>query len=181
MRTAPSGLVSGPSARVESRWSRRRISAATTPTSTGRPVVFNLSQTDFASDMWKQGLEGVVSAGERGVPLYAQSAGRAIGILRYGRSFEKAALYEQQFGAHFLLYEPRIMTGLKNDLVGIAFTWADTPVDAARSEYTVELFYRFPLFPNVDTTFAYQSVFNPALSRDLSHASAFSLRIRAAF
>jgi hypothetical protein len=107
--------------------------------------------------------------------------GRAIGILRYGRSFEKAALYEQQFGAHFLLYEPRIMTGLKNDLIGVAFNWADTPVDSARSEYSLEFFYRFPIFPNVDTTFAYQSVFNPALTRELNHASAFSLRLRAAF
>ncbi|TNE87610.1 MAG: D-aminoacylase [Deltaproteobacteria bacterium] len=48
---------------------------------TGRPVVFNLSQTDFASELWKKGLEGVNAAAERGVPLYAQSAGRAIGIL----------------------------------------------------------------------------------------------------
>ena len=49
--------------------------------STGRPVVFNLSQTDFASDMWEQGLAGIESAAERGVPVFAQSAGRAIGIL----------------------------------------------------------------------------------------------------
>ena len=49
--------------------------------STGRPVVFNLSQTDFASDLWKKGLDGVRDAGERGVPLFAQAAGRAIGIL----------------------------------------------------------------------------------------------------
>lgn len=48
---------------------------------TGRPVVFNLSQFDFASEMWKQGLAGVKSAAERGVPLYAQAAGRAIGVL----------------------------------------------------------------------------------------------------
>ena len=40
---------------------------------------------------------------------------------------------------------------------------------------------RYAKDPNVDTTFAYQSVFNPALSRELNHASAFSLRIRAAF
>ncbi|MFT6147201.1 MAG: N-acyl-D-aspartate/D-glutamate deacylase [Myxococcota bacterium] len=49
--------------------------------STGRPVVFNLSQTDFASDVWEQGLEGIESAAKRGVPVFAQSAGRAIGIL----------------------------------------------------------------------------------------------------
>ena len=48
--------------------------------STGRPVIFNLSQTDFAPDMWRLGLAGVEAAGARGVPLFAQVAGRAIGL-----------------------------------------------------------------------------------------------------
>jgi N-acyl-D-amino-acid deacylase len=47
---------------------------------TGRPVVFNLSQVDQAPELWRQGLAGVERAGAEGLPLYAQAAGRAIGI-----------------------------------------------------------------------------------------------------
>jgi hypothetical protein len=107
--------------------------------------------------------------------------GRAIGILRYGRSFEKAAVYDQQVGVHFLLYEPRLLTRLKNDVVGFAFNWAEAPISTARSEYNLEAFYRFPVVPNVDMTFSYQSVFHPALTREFDHASVFSLRLRTVF
>jgi hypothetical protein len=107
--------------------------------------------------------------------------GRAIGILRYGKSFDDSAVYEQQAGAHFLLYEPRILTGLKNDVVGTAFNWVKAPGTGSRSEYNAEVFYRFPLFPEVDTTLSYQSVINPALTREVDHASVFSLRIRVVF
>jgi len=55
------------------------------------------------------------------------------------------------------------------------------PPSEIRSEYNVEAFYRFPLFPSVDTTLSYQSVFNPALDPDNHHASVFSLRIRTTF
>ena len=107
--------------------------------------------------------------------------GRAIGILRYGKSYDDAAVFEEQFGAHFLLYEPRIATRLKNDVVGIAFNWLQSPEDGTRDEYNVEAFYRFPMFPSVDTTLSYQSVINPAFSREVDHASALSLRLRVAF
>jgi N-acyl-D-amino-acid deacylase len=49
-------------------------------TDTGRPVVFNLSQTDFAPELWRQAIAGVEAAAARGAPLYAQVAGRAIGL-----------------------------------------------------------------------------------------------------
>jgi carbohydrate-selective porin OprB len=107
--------------------------------------------------------------------------GRAIGILRYGKSFNDSAIYEQQAGVHLLLKEPRLLTRLENDVVGAAFNWAKLPFSDARSEYNVEVFYRFPLFPSVDVTFSYQSVIHPALTRDVDHASVFSLRIRSAF
>jgi hypothetical protein len=107
--------------------------------------------------------------------------GRAIGILRYGKSFDDSAVYEQQAGVHFLLKEPRLSTRLKNDLVGVAFNWAESPVEGSRSEYDIEAFYRFPLFPDVDTTLSYQSVINPALTREVDHASVFSLRVRVVF
>ncbi len=109
------------------------------------------------------------------------SDGRAVGILRYGKSFDDSAFYEQQAGAHLLFFEPRLLTRLKNDVVGVAFNWADASASGTRSEYNVEAFYRFPLFPNVDTTLSYQSVINPAFTRDIDHASVFSLRTRAVF
>jgi carbohydrate-selective porin OprB len=65
--------------------------------------------------------------------------------------------------------------------VGIAFNWAELPLNAAWSEYNVEAFYRFLLIPSVDTTLSYQSVIRPALDRDNDHASVFSLRIRTTF
>jgi len=48
---------------------------------TGRPVCVNLSQTDFHPTLWEQALPVLDQAQADGVPLYAQAAGRAIGIL----------------------------------------------------------------------------------------------------
>jgi len=107
--------------------------------------------------------------------------GRAIGILRYGKSYDNSAVFEEQAGAHILFYEPRFVTNLKNDVIGAAFNWVQSPEEDTRDEYNVELFYRFPMFPSVDTTLSYQSVINPAFSREVDHASVFSLRLRAAF
>ena len=49
------------------------------------------------------------------------------------------------------------------------------------AKYTVELFYRLPIFPRVDTSLNYQSIINRALTSDFSHASVFSLRITTSF
>jgi carbohydrate-selective porin OprB len=107
--------------------------------------------------------------------------GRVVGILRYGKGFEDSAFYEQQAGAHLLFYEPGFLARLKNDVVGAAFNWAKASATGARDEYNAEVFYRFPIFPAVDTTVSYQSVINPALTRDVDHASVFSLRLRTVF
>jgi len=107
--------------------------------------------------------------------------GRAIGILRYGKSFDDAAVYEEQAAAHFLLYEPRLFTRIRNDVIGVAFNWARAPLEGTRIEKNIELFYRLPLFPDVDTTLSYQSVIDPALTREVDHASVVSLRLRAVF
>ncbi len=48
---------------------------------TGRPVMFNLSQVDPAPDLWRAGLGLLEAARRDGVPLQAQVAGRAIGVL----------------------------------------------------------------------------------------------------
>ncbi len=107
--------------------------------------------------------------------------GRLVGILRYGRSFNDSAFYEQQAGAHLLFFEPRAITRLQNDVVGAAFNWAKATASGTRDEYNLEIFYRFPIVPELDTTLSYQSVINPAFTRDIDHASVFSLRLRTVF
>ena len=107
--------------------------------------------------------------------------GRLVGILRYGRSFNDSAFYEQQAGAHLLFFEPRAITRLQNDVVGAAFNWAKATASGTRDEYNLEIFYRFPIVPELDTTLSYQSFINPAFTRDIDHASVFSLRLRTVF
>jgi porin len=107
--------------------------------------------------------------------------GRAIGVLRYGWSSNASAVYEQQAGAHFLLYNPTGLTRLQNDLLGVAFNWAQAEVSGARAESHLEVFYRFPILPLVDTTLSYQFFINPALDPNNDNASAFSLRLRTTF
>lgn len=48
---------------------------------TGQPVVFNLTQTYQAPRLWEGVVAQLEQAAAEGVPLYAQVAGRAIGIL----------------------------------------------------------------------------------------------------
>lgn len=106
------------------------------------------------------------------------SDGRAVGILRYGKSFNESAVYEQQFGAHFILNNPTGLTKLQHDLMGVAFNWAQANIPGTKGEYNVELFYRFPLLPHLDLSLSYQSIIKPALDPENKHASAFGLRLR---
>jgi len=107
--------------------------------------------------------------------------GQAVGVLRWGKSWKGSSIFEQQVGAHFLLYDPPGPAGLQHDLVGMVFNWVDSVAAGARDEYNVEIFYRFALFPGVDMRLSYQSVINPALTRDIDHASVFSLGLRTVF
>lgn len=106
------------------------------------------------------------------------SDGRAVGILRYGKSFNESAVYEQQFGAHFLLNNPTGLTRLQHDLMGVAFNWAQANIPGTKGEYNVEFFYRFPLLPHLDLSLSYQSIIKPALDPENKHASVFGLRLR---
>jgi len=105
--------------------------------------------------------------------------GRAIAIAKYGRSFDRSAIYEHVGGISTLLYDPPGPARMQHDLVGLAFN-AARPM-GLRTEYNVEVFYRFPVFPLVDLTLSYQSVINPALDPDNNHFSAYSIRIRSTF
>jgi|GEM_PF-1603776 len=108
--------------------------------------------------------------------------GRAIAIGRWGRSYKDSALYEQQAAGHLVVYDPfhsgRFKRmGFDADLFGIAYNWCQ-PTATIRGESNVELFYRFPLFPEMDATLSYQAVIHPALNPDSDYGSALSLRLR---
>jgi len=112
--------------------------------------------------------------------------GRAIAIGRWGKSFNKSALYDQLAGAHFLLYDPFCSGEYDQDLihadvVGLAYNWVQPSAVGARDESNVEIFYRFPLFPLTDMTLSYQEIINPALDPNNDSASVFSIRFRSTF
>jgi hypothetical protein len=107
--------------------------------------------------------------------------GDTIGIARYGRSYDQAAVWKQHASLHLLLYSPPGPAGLRNDVVGIGGNWLQATAEDARDEYDVELFYRFPLFTGFDTTLAYQYDINPAMTREINAAHVLSLRFRAVF
>lgn len=48
---------------------------------TGRPVIFTLSQTDMMPDLWKTILALLEEAAAQDIPIFAQTAGRAIGVM----------------------------------------------------------------------------------------------------
>jgi hypothetical protein len=107
--------------------------------------------------------------------------GRFIGIAKYGWSDNDSALYKSQANLLFLYYDPDFIGRIQNDVVGVGLNYVEPSLDGSRGEYNPEIFYRFPLFPQVDVTFTYHSIINPSLDRDNDHASAFSLRLRSTF
>jgi hypothetical protein len=109
------------------------------------------------------------------------SDGRAVGIFRYGRSYDASAIYKQQAGLSVVLNDPPDPIRIKNDLVGVALNWVESVVAGSREEYNFEAFYRFPIFPAVDTTLSYQSIFDPAFAPSIDQSSAFSLRVRTTY
>jgi len=142
--------------------------------------------TLWHTDGTKDGLPANGSNGPSGWGFFVKyeqeltADGRAIGILRYGKSFEDSAFYDQQVSAYFLLIDPPLLHRLQNDLIGVAFNWVDA-TNGVRAEYDVEAFYRFPLFLHVDMTLSYQYVIDPALDLGIDRASVFSLRLRTSF
>jgi len=143
---------------------------------------FTVSHIDGTSD----GLPSNAALGPQGwgvsVKLEQEltADGRAVGILKYGRTFNGAGLYKHVASMHFLFYDPPVLP-LLNDLIGVGFTWAEPAIAGTREEANLEIFYRFPFTPELDTTLSYQSVFNPALNPLMDHASVFSVRARTTF
>ncbi len=109
--------------------------------------------------------------------------GKAVGVIRWGKSFDGAAIYDNQAAAHLLFYDPFDTTelGLKNDVIGFAANWVDSTFEGTREEYNLEVFYRFPLFPGLDTRLSYQYVIDPAFTTEFDSASVFSIGFRTVF
>ena len=110
------------------------------------------------------------------------SDGRVIGLIRYGESYNKSALYDKLAAGHFLVYDPfnagrYKRRGYNADLAGVVYGWVQ-PSGADRDESNFELFYRFALFPEMQATVSYQAIVNPALDPTNDYGSAFSLRLR---
>ena len=87
----------------------------------------------------------------------------------------------------FVFNNPRLLPILKNDAIGLGFNWVKVNEDT-RDEYDIEVFYRFPLFQNLDLSLAYQYDINPANARAadsdeylIQDGSAFTLRLRSTF
>lgn len=109
--------------------------------------------------------------------------GRAIGILKYGRTFDDSGLFKHLASGHIVLYDPELpgVRAIKNDVLGVGLTWAETHIPGTRDETNIEVFYRFPLFYELDLTLSYQSFFNVGRNPDVDHASVFSIRARTTF
>ena len=108
--------------------------------------------------------------------------GRMIGLLRYGKSYNSSALYDELAAAHFLVYDPfdsgrYKRRGFNADLAGFVYSWVQ-PSGADRDESNFEVFYRFALFPEMQATVSYQAIVNPALDPTNDYGSAISLRLR---
>ena len=68
------------------------------------------------------------------------SDGRAVGIFRYGRSYDNSAIYKQQAGLSVVLNDPADPIRIKNDLVGVALNWVESAAVGSREEYNFEVF-----------------------------------------
>ena len=90
-------------------------------------------------------------------------------------------MYKSQANLLFLYYDPSFIGHIQNDVIGLGLNYVDPSLPGTRGEYNPEIFYRFPLFPQVDMTLSYHSIIDPSLDRSNSHASAFSIRLRATF
>ena len=107
--------------------------------------------------------------------------GNTVGVFKYGRSFDDSAFYKSQVSASFLFYEPDLFGNVTGDLFAFSYNWVDPVAAGSRTEQNVEILYRFPLFPNLHTTFSYMAIINPALDPNNDYASAYSFRFVTAF
>ena len=104
--------------------------------------------------------------------------GKNIGIIRYGNSKDGAAVYKEQGSIRWIRLDPPDPFGLGDDRFGIAASYVEplfNPFD--RNEWGVDAFYRFDLLERIETTFAYQVIFDPAFNPDENTLHVFSFRL----
>jgi hypothetical protein len=107
--------------------------------------------------------------------------GNTVGIFKWGQAFDGSAYFDRQASASLVLYDPHLVGTISKDATGISLNWVDPSAEGSREESNVEIWYRFPLFPGLDTTLSYMAIINPALDPNNDFASAFSLRLVTAF
>ena len=122
------------------------------------------------------------------------SDGRFIGVLNYGHSWD-AAFARNQLTGRLVIEDPfRFINpnvDLAGDRLGLGASWVDPAVSGGRDEYNLEVYYHFPLFPNLDMTLDAQYMIDPALIPIVEEASpgtetfddvfAFTVRFRITF
>jgi len=118
-----------------------------------------------------------------GYALLAQqefsSDGSLVGLARWGQSYDNASVLDRQAGLHLVKYQP--FGWFENDALGVAVNWIDSVVPGARYEKDFELFYRFPLLPDLETTLHYQYIDSPAFTPGIDNSHVFSLRFTTSF
>jgi hypothetical protein len=116
--------------------------------------------------------------------LYEQELskdGNWVAIFKWGQAFDGSAYFDRQASASLVVYDPHFISRIRNDATGISLNWVDPSAAGSRDESNVEIWYRFPFFPSLDTTLSYMAIINPALDPNNDFASAFSLRLVAVF
>jgi hypothetical protein len=99
--------------------------------------------------------------------------GNNIVVLNYGKSWNAAAVYEQQATMRFVFKEPTFgslegvffdgLASLTGDRIGIGFGWVSLASSNARDEYSIDSYYSFQLTPHITMSFDLQYMINPAL------------------
>jgi len=109
--------------------------------------------------------------------------GKLVGLARWGQSFNDSALFEKLAGGSLLYYNPHIIGTIRNDVIGLGYSWVQATEAGTRreGEHNVEVFYRFPIFPLVDFTFSFMQIIHPAADPDNNWAAAFGWRLRTTF
>lgn len=104
--------------------------------------------------------------------------GQNIGMIRYGHSFDGAAVYKEQASIRYTRLDPPDPFGLKDDRFGIAVSWVDPLVNPFdRNEWGIDTFYRFNLLEKVETSLAYQVIFDPTFNPAEDTVHVFSFRL----
>jgi len=107
--------------------------------------------------------------------------GNKVAVFKWGQAFNESAYFSRQASASFLVYDPHFIGTITSDAVGLSLNWVDPSAADSRDESNVEVWYRFPLIPGLDTTLSYMAIINPALDPTNDFASAVSLRLVTSF